>query len=118
MQKFIETTGIEIQIQHWGRNIRLSTEVISVEYFPISIDHGSNEKNLIFSYINYENVEYSCDSRAHMFHIFLNILIGDISVWYVNIIGRNLSLCQAIEVCFGYIFNEHVIIFIWYYNGL
>ena len=32
--KSSETTGIEIQSQHWGGNRKLSMEVIAVEYFP------------------------------------------------------------------------------------
>ena len=44
-EKFNKTTGIEIQSQHWGGNIQLSIEGIDVEYFPISIDRGINEKN-------------------------------------------------------------------------
>ena len=33
-EKFSETTGIEIQSQHWGRNIQLLMEGIYVEYLP------------------------------------------------------------------------------------
>ena len=47
-EKPIKTTGIEIQIQHWGRHSQLSMEVIAVEYFSNSIDPGSNEKNINF----------------------------------------------------------------------
>ena len=54
-EKFSKTTGIEIQSQHWGRNIQLSMEVIAVEYFPISIYPGSNEKYEFHSYINNYN---------------------------------------------------------------
>ena len=50
-EKFSETTSIEIQSQHWGVNIQLSMEVIDVEYSPISIDPGRNEKNMNFIYI-------------------------------------------------------------------
>ena len=35
--KFSETTGIEIQTQHWCGNRQLSMEGISVEYFPTQI---------------------------------------------------------------------------------
>ena len=46
-------------------------EVIAVEYFLISIDPGSNEKQSEFhSYISYDNEEDACDSYAHMFRIF------------------------------------------------
>ena len=37
-EKFIETTGIEIQSQHWGGNRNLSMEGIYIEYFPNSVD--------------------------------------------------------------------------------
>ena len=43
-EKFSKTTGIEIQSQHWSGNKQLSMEGIAVEYFPKSIDTGSNEK--------------------------------------------------------------------------
>ena len=43
-EKISETTGIEIQSQHWGGNRQFSMEGITVEYFPNSIYHGSNEK--------------------------------------------------------------------------
>ena len=48
-EKSRETNGIEIQSQHWGGNRKLSMEGIAIEYFPYSIDPGSNEKtqNLI-----------------------------------------------------------------------
>ena len=39
----INTSGIEIQSQHWGGNRQLSMEGIDVEYFPISIDPSKNE---------------------------------------------------------------------------
>ena len=45
-KKFSETTSIEIQIQHLGGYRQLSMEDIAVEYFSITIDTGSNEKNL------------------------------------------------------------------------
>ena len=43
-EKFSTSTGIGIQSQHWGENRSLSMEVIAVEYFPNSMDSGSNEK--------------------------------------------------------------------------
>ena len=51
VEKIRETTGTEIQSQHWGGNTKLSMEGIAVEYFTNSIDHGSNEKNLSFMHI-------------------------------------------------------------------
>ena len=42
-EKFSKTTGIEIQIQHWGGNSKLSMEGISIGYFPTSVDPGRNE---------------------------------------------------------------------------
>ena len=42
-EKFSEKTGIEIQIQHWGGNSKLSMEGISIGYFPTSVDPGRNE---------------------------------------------------------------------------
>ena len=55
-EKFSETTGIEIQSQHWGGNIKLSMEGIAVECFPTSIDPGINgEKYEFHSYISDNN---------------------------------------------------------------
>ena len=42
MQKSSKTNGIEIQIQHWGENRKLSMKGNYVEYFPPSVDTGSN----------------------------------------------------------------------------
>ena len=50
-EKFSETTGIYLQIQHWDGNRQISMECIAVEYFTNSIDPGSNKKNLHFIYI-------------------------------------------------------------------
>ena len=50
-EKFSETTGIYLQIQHWDGNRQISMEGIAVEYFTNSIDPGSNKKNLHFIYI-------------------------------------------------------------------
>ena len=36
VEKFSETTGMEIQSQRWGGNRQLSKKVISVEYDPNS----------------------------------------------------------------------------------
>ena len=41
-RKISRKNGIEIQIQHWGGNRKLSMERIAVEYFPNSTDTGSN----------------------------------------------------------------------------
>ena len=38
-----EPTGIEIQSQHWGGNMQLSTEGITIEYFPDTDKVRSNE---------------------------------------------------------------------------
>ena len=48
--KIIKTTGIKIHSQHWVVHIQLSLKVLSVEYFPNSIDPGSN-KNTNFIHI-------------------------------------------------------------------
>ena len=45
-EKFSETTGIEIQSQHWGGNRKLSMEVIYVGYYPNTESLGNKEKNL------------------------------------------------------------------------
>ena len=45
-EKFSKTTGIEIQIQHWGGNRQLSMEGIAVEYLPSSIYPGNNKENI------------------------------------------------------------------------
>ena len=46
-------------------------EGISVEYFPSSFDPGENEEKSEFhSYISDDNEQYSCDSHAHMVHLF------------------------------------------------
>ena len=45
-EKSSETTGIEIQSQHWDGNRMLLMEGNAVEYFPYSIHPGSNEINL------------------------------------------------------------------------
>ena len=39
---FSKTTGIEIQSQHQGENRQLSMQGIAVEYFPDSLNIGSN----------------------------------------------------------------------------
>ena len=44
VEKFRETTGTEIKIQHWDGNRQLSMEVFAVEYFPNPIDPGRNER--------------------------------------------------------------------------
>ena len=48
-RKFRETTGIEIQSQHWGGNRQLSTEGIAVEYFTISLHPVRNEEKSEFN---------------------------------------------------------------------
>ena len=65
-------------------------EVISVEYFTISIDPGnSKEKSEFYSYKSDGNEQDACGSHAHMFHllkIFLQsvILVSGIStVWNI-----------------------------------
>ena len=35
-------TSAEIQSKHWGGNINLSMEGLAIEYFPNSVDPGSN----------------------------------------------------------------------------
>ena len=45
-------------------------EVISVEYFPNSIDNDNNEKSGFHSYISDENEQYTCYSHAHMYYLF------------------------------------------------
>ena len=40
---FSETTGIEIQRQHWGGNRQLSMEGIAVDYDPNYVDPVSKE---------------------------------------------------------------------------
>ena len=42
-EEFIEATGIEIKIQHWGVNRELSMEGIAVEDFTNLVDPGCNE---------------------------------------------------------------------------
>ena len=45
-------------------------EVITIEYFPTSIDTGKNkEKSGFHSYIRDENEQDACDSRAHMLRL-------------------------------------------------
>ena len=39
-RKISESTGIEIQSQHWVGYRQLSMEGVSIEYFPNSIDPG------------------------------------------------------------------------------
>ena len=46
-ETFSGKTGIEIESQSWGGNRQLSIESIDVEYFPNSVDPGSNEKIII-----------------------------------------------------------------------
>ena len=68
-------------------------EGIDVEYFPNSIYPGINEKSEFHSYISDYNEQYSCDSHAYMFHLFLKSLIRNISLWYVNCMERHQWLC-------------------------
>ena len=42
-EQLFETTGIEIQSKHWGRNRKLSMEVIGVEYYLNTFYPVSNE---------------------------------------------------------------------------
>ena len=42
---------VRIKSQYWGGNSHLSIEVISVEYFPNSVDPGNNEINKNFIHI-------------------------------------------------------------------
>ena len=43
-EKFSEPTGIEIQCQRWGGNIKLLMEGIDVEYSSSSFDPGNNKE--------------------------------------------------------------------------
>ena len=94
--KFSKTTGIEIQSQNWGGNRLLSMEVVAVEYFPNSVDPGSNEKSEFHSYISDENEQDECDLHARMFCLLKIYIFRNISVWYVNSMGRHRWLCQEI----------------------
>ena len=46
-------------------------EGIVVEYFPISIDPGSNKKSKFHFYISDENEQDARDSYYHMFHLLI-----------------------------------------------
>ena len=72
MQKISAKNGIEIQIQHWGGNRKLSMEGIAIEYFPISIDtHNNEEKSEFHSYISDYNEKDACDSHDHILIFFI-----------------------------------------------
>ena len=59
---FSETTGIEIQSQHWGGNRKLSIEGIVLEYFPNINKIRKNESKYEFhSYTSDNNEQYTCD---------------------------------------------------------
>ena len=61
-RKFSETTGIEIQSQHWGVNIQLSMKGVAVENFTSSSDPGKNEgKSEFFSYRSDDNEQDAFD---------------------------------------------------------
>ena len=49
-------------------------EGIAVEYFPNSIDTGSNEKSEFHSYISDDCEWNACVLHSHMFHIFTKYL--------------------------------------------
>ena len=62
VEKFRETTGIEIQGRHWDGNRQLSMEGIDVEDFPNSIDPDRNNiKSEFHSYISDDNEQDSCN---------------------------------------------------------
>ena len=63
--------------------------------------------------IKNENKQDVSDSHAYMINLFENNLSGTISVWNVNSMIRQWWLCKETYVCFGYLFNKCVIIFIW-----
>ena len=62
-------------------------EGIAAEYFPNSIDHGSNEEKYEFhSYISKYNEEYACDTHYNMLNIYKCfdtgiLLCGMSAVW-------------------------------------
>ena len=50
-------------------------EGIAVDFFPNSIDPGSNEKKSEFhSHVSDDNDQYPCDSHAYIFHTFKTYL--------------------------------------------
>ena len=56
-------------------------EGFSVKYFPNSVDPNINERRSeVSSYERNNNEQYACDSYAHMFNLYKNILISNISV--------------------------------------
>ena len=70
-EKFIESTGIEIQSQHWGDNRKLSIKVIVLEYFPNTNKKIMNESKYLFGfYISEDNEKDACNSHAHTVHLF------------------------------------------------
>ena len=70
-EKFSETTGKEIQSQHWGGNRKLSTEGIAVDYFSDTVDSVIKETRPKFnSYISDENEQDARDSHYHTIHLF------------------------------------------------
>ena len=110
VQKYIVNIGVEIDNYQW--------KVLLLNMLQVQLILATaKKKSELNSYINDDNEQDACDSHAHMFHLLKTFRTRNISVCCVNSLGRHRWLCQAIQVCFGYIFNECVIIFTCYYNG-
>ena len=99
-EKFSETTGIEIQSQHWGVNRQLSMEGIAVEYVPLSIDPSNNEENSeLHSYISDDNEQDSCDSHYHMFNLLKKIFDSVILVSGMSTVWEDTDGCARKKIC-------------------
>ena len=75
-------------------------EGIAVEYFPTSVDIGNNEEKYEFhSYISDDNEQDTCDSHAHMDHLFKKklesgrLVSGKSTVWEYTDDCENQYMC-------------------------
>ena len=63
--------------------------------------------------MNNMHVIYILICFIYYYYLKLGIIVSGVST-----VREDTNGCaKAIYVCFGYIFNDCVIIFIWYYNG-
>ena len=96
-----------MQNQHCGGNIKLSMEVIPVEYLPNSVDPGSNETHSEFySQISYYNEQDACDSNDHMIHVFKKLLNHEYCCLACQHYDNKMMVMKRNNI------------FIWYNNGL
>ena len=66
-----ETTIIEIQIQQWGDNRKLSMELIALEHFTVKDKIRRNElRSKFHSYKSDENEQDDCGSNSLIVHLF------------------------------------------------